>query len=99
MNGSVFLFLFFFFSLSACPYKESLSKSVFVTVNPLEQLTAFFGMILLLLLITKLMCCPKNKCQEIYYSNDVCMMQSSLGVLVVIAMVKEGFHFLGTLGW
>ena len=60
MNGSVFLFLFFF-SLSACPCKESLSKSVIVTVNPLEQLTAFVGMILLLLLITKLMCCPKNK--------------------------------------
>ena len=95
----VFFFFFFFFSLSACPYKESLSKSVFVTVNPLQQLTAFVGMILLLLLITKLMCCPKNKCQEIYFSNDVCMMQSSLGVLVVIAMVKEGFHFLGTLGW
>ena len=43
MNFSVFLF---FFSLSACPYKESLSKSVIVTVNPLEQLTAFVGMIL-----------------------------------------------------
>ena len=29
------------------------------------------------------MCCPKeqNKCQEIYYSNNVCMMQSSLDVL------------------
>ena len=27
------------------------------------------------------------------------MMQSSLGVLVVIAMVREGFHFLGMLGW
>ena len=26
-------------------------------------------------------------------------MQSSLGVLVVIAMVREGFHFLGMLGW
>ena len=37
---------FFFFSLSACPYKESLSKSVIVTVNPLEQPTAFVGMIL-----------------------------------------------------
>ena len=36
----------FFFSLSACRYKESLSKSVIVTVNPLEQLTAFVGMIL-----------------------------------------------------
>ena len=57
----VFFFFSFFFSLSACPYKESLSKSGFVTVNPLEQLTAFVGMILLLLLITKLMCCPKNK--------------------------------------
>ena len=39
-------FSVFFFSLSACPYKESLSKSVIVTVNPLEQLTAFVGMIL-----------------------------------------------------
>ena len=37
---------FFFFSLSACRYKESLSESVIVTVNPLEQLTAFVGMIL-----------------------------------------------------
>ena len=37
---------FSFFSLSACRYKESLSKSVIVTVNPLEQLTAFVGMIL-----------------------------------------------------
>ena len=64
MNGSVFLlffcFCFCFFSLFACPYKESLSKSVIVTINSLEQLTAFVGMILLHLLITKLMCCPKN---------------------------------------
>ena len=63
MNGSVFLLFFCFcfcFSLSACPYKERLSKSVIVTINPLEQLTAFVGMILLLLLITKLVCCPKN---------------------------------------
>ena len=37
----------------------------------------------------------QNKCQEIYYSNNVCMMQSSLDVLVVIAMVKEGFYFVG----
>ena len=42
---AVFFFLFFF-SLSACRYKESLSKSVIVTVNPLEQVTAFVGMIL-----------------------------------------------------
>ena len=41
----------------------------------------------------------KNKCQEIYYSNNVCMMQSSLGELVVIAMVKEGFNFVGTIHW
>ena len=41
----------------------------------------------------------KNKCQEIYYSNNVCMMQSSLGVLVVIATVKEGFNFVGTVHW
>ena len=27
------------------------------------------------------------------------MMQSSLGVLVVIAMVKEGFNFVGTVHW
>ena len=58
---AVFFFCFSFcFSLSACPYKESLSKSVILTINPIEQLTAFVGMILLLLLITKLMCCPKN---------------------------------------
>ena len=42
MNGSVFLFFFTF----CMRYKESLSKSVIVTVNPLEQLTAFVGMIL-----------------------------------------------------
>ena len=41
----------------------------------------------------------KNKCQEIYYSNNVCMMQSTLGVLVVIAMLKEGFNFVGTEHW
>ena len=41
----------------------------------------------------------QNKYQEIYYSNNVCMMQSSLDVLVVIAMVKEGFHFVGVLCW
>ena len=41
----------------------------------------------------------KNKCQEIYYSNDVCMMQSSLGVLVVIVGVREGFNFVGSVHW
>ena len=45
-EGKWMTVFFFFFSLSACPYKESLSKSVIVTVNPLEQLTAFVGMIL-----------------------------------------------------
>ena len=39
----------------------------------------------------------QNKCQEIYCSKNVCMMESSLDVLVVIAMVKEGFHLVGTL--
>ena len=39
----------------------------------------------------------QNKCQEIYYSNNVFIMQSSLDVLVVIAMVKEGFHLVGML--
>ena len=40
-------FSFFFFFFTFCMrYKESLSKSVIVTVNPLEQLTAFVGMIL-----------------------------------------------------
>ena len=46
MKGNEWQCFSFFFSLSACPYKESLSKSVIVTVNPLEQLTAFVGMIL-----------------------------------------------------
>ena len=40
----------------------------------------------------------QNKCQEIYYRNNVCMMQGSFDVLVVIAIVKEGFHLLGMLG-
>ena len=31
----------------------------------------------------------QNKCQEIYYSNNICMMQSSLRVLVVITMVRK----------
>lgn len=32
-----------------------------------------------------------NKCQEIYNSTYVCMMQNSLAELVVIAMVNKGF--------
>ena len=49
------------------------------------------------------MCCPKEqrtsvkKFTSVY--NNVCMMQSSLGVLVVIAMLKEGFNFVGTVHW
>ena len=53
-----------------------------------------------MLLLIGCKCCPKEhkNCQGIYYSNNVCIMQISLGVLIVIAMVKKGFHIVGTLG-
>ena len=39
----------------------------------------------------------QNKCQELITVIILCLMQSSSGLLVVIAMLKEGFHFVGTL--
>ena len=88
-NGSLSVFIHI---------KWSLSKSVIVTdtVNPLEHLglccNDFSANVNLWqpLLISKLMRCPKgqvsrnlHKCQEIYYSNNVCMMRSSLPVCLL----------------
>ena len=75
-----------------------------VVTNVRDSL-AFVGMILIEISIidsfydNQARVLPKrtqSKCQQICYSNNVCMLQMSLDVLLVIGMVKEGFHVVGT---
>ena len=106
------MFFSWLFSLSVFIHiKWSLSKSVIVTdtVNPLEHLSLRWNdfspnvNLWQLLLITKLMCCPKQHRTSVKKFTTAIIFVWCKAVCPcawnVIAMAKEGFHFFSTLEW